>query len=201
VEELAVGTRAHFVNYSGLEVNKDGAGNVLASARLREEGLKCVVAAACGGVGGHLAVGLDAVLEAEEFPARVTGLAACLANVDCDTFAHLGVTYNNATKETRMKRTKPPKTMRNKNQDLLLRMRSVSPAKSVTSDGLDSGMVRWMGWNCVVGVRLPLGGCVLKNAVTPRPVRPPSELSPDHSDGGMNILQHKTHRQRLNTLW
>jgi hypothetical protein len=33
-------------------------------------------------VGGHLAVGLDAMLQAVELPARVANLAAGLANVD-----------------------------------------------------------------------------------------------------------------------
>ena len=43
-------------------VNEHGAGDVLASARLREEGVEGVVAAADRVVSGHLTVGLDAVL-------------------------------------------------------------------------------------------------------------------------------------------
>ena len=86
VKQLAVGARADFINDSRLEVDKHRAGHVLASARLREERLEGVVAATRGGVGGHLAVGLDAVLE--EFPARVTGLATGLADVDGNAFAH-----------------------------------------------------------------------------------------------------------------
>ena len=36
----------------------------------------------------HLAIGLDAVLEAEELPAGVTGLDTGLANVDADALTH-----------------------------------------------------------------------------------------------------------------
>ena len=41
---------------------------------LREEGVEGVVAAADGLVGGHLAIGLDAVLKAEQLPHSVSGL-------------------------------------------------------------------------------------------------------------------------------
>jgi len=88
VVELAVGTSADFVAHSGLEVNVDGTGHVLAGTSLGEEGVEGVVTAADGLVGGHLAVGLDAVLEAVEFPAGVTSLDAGLADVDGDYFTH-----------------------------------------------------------------------------------------------------------------
>ena len=55
-------------------------------AGLGEEGVEAVVAAADGLVGGHLAVGLDAVLQAVELPAGVAHLAARLAQVNGDTF-------------------------------------------------------------------------------------------------------------------
>merc|ERR1712086_98127 len=74
VVELAVGASADFVAHSGLEVNVDGAGHVLAGTSLGEEGVEGVIAATDGLVGGHLAVGLDAVLEAVEFPAGITSL-------------------------------------------------------------------------------------------------------------------------------
>ena len=64
VVELAVGARAHLVDHRRLEVDEDGARHVLARAGLREEGVERVVAAADGLVRGHLAIGLDAVLEA-----------------------------------------------------------------------------------------------------------------------------------------
>ena len=37
-------------------------------------------------VGGHMAVGLDAVLEAVELPAGITDLATGLTDMDGDTF-------------------------------------------------------------------------------------------------------------------
>ena len=52
----------------------------------REKGVEGVVAGADGLVGGHLAVGLDAVLEAVELPARVPHLATRLPHVDGDAF-------------------------------------------------------------------------------------------------------------------
>ena len=63
--------------------------DVLAGAGLAEEGVEGVVAAADGLVRGHLAVRLDAVLEAVQLPAGVADLHARLADVDGDNFAHL----------------------------------------------------------------------------------------------------------------
>ncbi len=57
---------------------------MLAGAGLREEGVEGVVAAADGLVGGHLAVGLDAVLQAVELPAGIADLATGLADVNGD---------------------------------------------------------------------------------------------------------------------
>ena len=68
VVQLAVGASADLVDHGGLEVNVDGARHVLAGAGLREEGVEGVVATTDGLVRGHLAVRLDAVLEAEELP-------------------------------------------------------------------------------------------------------------------------------------
>ena len=84
VEELTVGSSSNLVNHSWLKVDKDGSGDVLACAGLGEEGVEGVVAAADGLVAGHLAVGLDAVLEAVELPAGVAHLAASLAHMDGD---------------------------------------------------------------------------------------------------------------------
>ena len=86
VEHLPVSPGAHLVDHRWLEIDKDGAGNVLAGARLGKEGVEGVVGDADGLVGGHLAVGLDAVLEAVELPARVPHLATRLPHVDGDAF-------------------------------------------------------------------------------------------------------------------
>merc|ERR1719331_3164578 len=89
VVELAVGARADLVDDRRLEVDEDGARDVLARAGLREEGVEGVVAAANRLVRRHLAVRLDAVLEAVELPAGVTGLDAALAKVDRDNLTHI----------------------------------------------------------------------------------------------------------------
>ncbi|KAJ8530535.1 hypothetical protein ON010_g14376 [Phytophthora cinnamomi] len=89
VVELAVGASAHLVTDAGLEVDEHSARHVLASAGLGEEGVEGVVSTADGLVAGHLAVGLDAVLEAVELPAGVTGLNASLAEVDGNDLTHL----------------------------------------------------------------------------------------------------------------
>jgi len=83
VVELSVGTGADFVAHRGLQVNEDASGDVLSSTSLGEEGVERVIAAANSLVGGHLAVRLDAVLEAEKLPAGVTSLDAGLAEVKC----------------------------------------------------------------------------------------------------------------------
>mmetsp|Transcript_34725 Transcript_34725/g.90867 ORF Transcript_34725/g.90867 Transcript_34725/m.90867 type:complete len:504 (-) Transcript_34725:11-1522(-) len=89
VVELAVGARADLVDDGRLEVDEHAARDVLARAGLREEGVEGVVAAADRLVRGHLAIGLDAVLEAVELPACVTDLNAGLAKVDGDDFTHI----------------------------------------------------------------------------------------------------------------
>jgi len=62
---------------------------VLAGTSFGEKGVESVVATTDGLVGGHLAIGLDTVLEAVKLPAGVTDLATALANVDGDTFTHV----------------------------------------------------------------------------------------------------------------
>ena len=59
-----------------------GPGHVLAGPGLGKEGLEGVVPE--GLVGGHVAVGLDAMFEAVELPAGVSDLATSLADVDGD---------------------------------------------------------------------------------------------------------------------
>lgn len=59
---------------------------MLAGAGLAEESVERVIAASDGGVGGHLAVGLDAVLQAIQLPACIADLYASLSHVDRDAF-------------------------------------------------------------------------------------------------------------------
>ena len=62
--------------------------HMLAGHGLCEEGVEGVVRDAEGGVGGHGAVGPDAVLQAEQLPRRRAHLASRLAHVDVDHLAH-----------------------------------------------------------------------------------------------------------------
>jgi hypothetical protein len=80
---------SHFVNHSGLQVEKNTAGDVLASTSLGEKGVESVVAASNRGVGGHLAVRLDPVLEAVKLPAGISDLDSGLSDVDGDHFTHV----------------------------------------------------------------------------------------------------------------
>jgi hypothetical protein len=82
VEELAVSAGADLIDSGGLEVEEDGTGNVLAGTSLREEGVEGIVTAADGLIGGHLAVRLNTVLEAEKLPAGITDLDTGLTEVD-----------------------------------------------------------------------------------------------------------------------
>ncbi len=86
VVELAVRATSDLVADGGLQVDVHRAWDVLASAGLAEERVEGVVSPPDGLVGGHLAVRLDAVLEAVELPAAVACLDAGLAHVDGDAF-------------------------------------------------------------------------------------------------------------------
>jgi len=89
VEQLAVGAGAHLVHHRRLEVEHDAARHVLASASLREERVERIVLDANRLVRRHRAIGLDAVLEAKQLPARVSDLDASLANVNANRLTHL----------------------------------------------------------------------------------------------------------------
>ena len=88
MEELSVGSGSDLIDDGWFEIEEDGSWDVLASTSLGEEGVESVVAATDSLVGGHLAVRLDAVLEAVKLPARVTGLDTGLADVDGDNLTH-----------------------------------------------------------------------------------------------------------------
>jgi len=84
VEELSVGASPDLINHRGLQVNKDSPGHMLACTSFGKEGVEGVISTANGLVRGHLAIRLDAVLQAVELPAGIANLAASLANVDRD---------------------------------------------------------------------------------------------------------------------
>ena len=84
MEHLSVRPGSHLVDHRRLKVDEDSTRDVLAGAGLSKEGVERVVGDADGLVGGHLAVGLDAMLEAVKFPAGVADLATSLSNMDGD---------------------------------------------------------------------------------------------------------------------
>ena len=86
VVELTVGPGSDLVADGRLQVDVHSAGHVLSGTGLAEEGVEGVVPPSHGLVGGLLTVGLNAVLEAVQFPAAVTGLDTGLAHVDRDAF-------------------------------------------------------------------------------------------------------------------
>jgi hypothetical protein len=88
VEQLSVGSGTDFIDNGGLEIEEDGAGDVLASTSLREEGVESIISASDGLVGWHLTVRLNSVLEAEELPAGVSDLDTGLTDVDRNNFSH-----------------------------------------------------------------------------------------------------------------
>ena len=82
--QLTVGSASGLIDDSRLQIDEDSSWDVLASSSLGEEGLEGVIPE--GLVGGHVAVGLDAMFEAVELPAGVSNLATGLADVDGDAF-------------------------------------------------------------------------------------------------------------------
>ena len=88
VEQFAVGTGADLIDHSGLKVHEQGSGNVTTGAGFSKEGVEGVVLNDGARFLGHGAIGVDAVLQAVEFPAGISGLDTGLAEMDGDHFTH-----------------------------------------------------------------------------------------------------------------
>jgi len=89
VEQLPVSASPHFINNSGFQVNENSPRDVFSSAGFAEESIEAVITTSNGFVRGHLAIRLNPVLKAIEFPAGIADLDSSLANMDGDTFTHL----------------------------------------------------------------------------------------------------------------
>lgn len=76
--------RKFLTNNSWLQVNKDGPGDILPSSSLTEKGCERVIIASTGLAAGHVAIGLDSMLQAVQLPAGVAHLDTGLANVNRD---------------------------------------------------------------------------------------------------------------------
>ena len=72
---------------SGLKVDKDSSWHMLASASLTKEGVERVVRLPHALVRWHLAIRLDAMLQAVQLPACIAHLDSGLADMDRDTLA------------------------------------------------------------------------------------------------------------------
>jgi len=94
MEELAVGSHADLINDSGLEINKDSPGNVLAAASFGEEGVEGIVMSSNSLVRWHLSIRLDSVLKTVELPASIANLATSLADMDGDALAHFSTEFS-----------------------------------------------------------------------------------------------------------
>ena len=70
-----------------LKVNEDSARHVLSGTCLAEESVEGVVSPSDGLVGGHLTVGLDAMLQTVQLPACIADLHSGLTHVNTQTFS------------------------------------------------------------------------------------------------------------------
>jgi len=82
VEQLTVGTSADFINNGWFEIDKDTSWDVFTGTSFGEKGVEGIVSGSYGLVRWHLTIRGNSVLEAVEFPARVTNLATGLSDVD-----------------------------------------------------------------------------------------------------------------------
>jgi len=112
VEQLTVRSSANFIDDSRLQIHKHGARHMLAGTRLAEESVESIVATADSLVTGHLAIWLDAMLEAEKLPAGIANLHATLTDVKTESLAHVyevkedGSSCRESAKETSGKEPK-----------------------------------------------------------------------------------------------
>merc|ERR1719456_1205078 len=88
MEQLTIRACANLIHDGRLKVHEHATRHVLARAGLREERVESVVSAADSLVRRHLAVRLNAVLQAEELPARVTNLAPRLSHMNQNGLTH-----------------------------------------------------------------------------------------------------------------
>jgi len=88
MEQLAVSSCTHFIDNSWFKVHHDATRDVLSGAGLRKKRIERIIAATNGLVTRHLAIRLDAMLEAEKLPASITNLDATLAEVKAKDLTH-----------------------------------------------------------------------------------------------------------------
>jgi len=82
VEELSVGTGPDLIDDGGFKIEEDTSWDVFSSTSFGEEGVEGIITTTNGFVRWHLSIGLNAVLEAEQFPTGVTDLDTSLTDVN-----------------------------------------------------------------------------------------------------------------------
>jgi hypothetical protein len=88
VEQLSVSSSSDLINYGGFKIDEDGTRHVFAGTSFAEEGVERIITTSDGLVRGHLTIGLDSMLQAVQFPARITDLDTGLSDMNGDTFSH-----------------------------------------------------------------------------------------------------------------
>jgi len=89
VEELSVSTGTDLIYDSWFQVDEYGPGYVFTGSSFTEEGVEGVITTTYGFIRRHLAIGLDAMFQAVQFPTGITDLNTSLSDVDTDTFPHI----------------------------------------------------------------------------------------------------------------
>ena len=87
----------HLTDDSGLQVNKDGSGDMLSGSGLTEEGVEGVVSTSTRLVTGHLSVRLDPMLQAVQLPTGITHLDSGLAHMHGNTLTLKERRYKTST--------------------------------------------------------------------------------------------------------
>mmetsp|Transcript_56515 Transcript_56515/g.69074 ORF Transcript_56515/g.69074 Transcript_56515/m.69074 type:complete len:95 (+) Transcript_56515:550-834(+) len=88
MEQLAVGASAYLIYNSRFQIDHNAARNVFSRASLGKERVEGVISPTDGLIRRHLAIRLNAVLQAEQLPARVANLDSALSNMNADRFTH-----------------------------------------------------------------------------------------------------------------
>jgi len=88
MEELSVSTSSDFINDSWFEIKEDTSWDMFTSTSFTEESVEGIITTTNSLVRWHLAVWLDSVLKAEEFPTGITNLDTGLTDMDRNNFSH-----------------------------------------------------------------------------------------------------------------
>jgi hypothetical protein len=82
VEQLAVCTGANFIDHRGFQIQEDTAWDVFASTSFGEKRIERIVTTTDGLIGRHLAIRLDTMLKAVQFPTGITNLNTGLTKMN-----------------------------------------------------------------------------------------------------------------------